>query len=110
MSNTYIRFINMMLAVKEATPEWPALDAVEDRILLLLAAEWNSNQPVSVLDVTTMDKSLSASTVHRRLGTLLSKGVINLEQSTTDGRYKLITPTQLTLDYFSKLSIGLKKL
>ena len=79
-------------------------------LLNLLSSEWHSNEAVTILDIMNLDSGLSESTLHRRIGTLLSKGIVILEQSAIDGRSKVIKPTQLTLDYFSKLSTGLNTL
>lgn len=98
-----------MQAVKEATPEWPKLDPVEDKLLQTLTGKWNDSDSVSILDLIKSSSDLSESTIQRRLATMQTKGVIKLSQSTTDGRYKLVHPTQLTIDYFEKLAVCLKQ-
>jgi len=109
MISSYAKFINLMGAVKEATPAWPQLDPVEDRLLLSLTAKWHSSEEVTVLDAANLANGLSESTIQRRLVTLQTKGVIKLEQSTKDGRSKIVQPTQLTIDYFEKLTACLKQ-
>lgn len=99
-----------MQAVKEATPEWPCLDPVEDKLLQTLTGKWNDSNSVSILDLIKSSSDLSESTIQRRLATMQTKGVIKLTPSTTDGRYKLVQPTQLTIDYFEKLTVCLKQL
>lgn len=110
MSKDYMRFINMMQAVKEATPAWPELDAVEDKLLQLLTAKWHASEEITVLDALKLNNGLSESTIQRRLITLQTKGVVKLDPSNKDGRSKLVVPTQLTIDYFSKLDVCLRNL
>ena len=103
MKNQYTRFLNLMQAMKEATPSWPVLDAAEDRLLQLLAAHWHGEESVTVMDILNFKSGLSESTIHRRISSLQEKGVITLVTSSVDARYKVVEPTQLTTDYFAKL-------
>lgn len=103
MKHSYMRFINLMEAMKEATPAWPVLDAAEDRLLQLLAAKWHGGEAITVMDILNFNSGLSESTIHRRVSALQTKGVIKLAQSNIDGRSKIVQPTQLTIDYFAKL-------
>jgi DNA-binding Lrp family transcriptional regulator len=106
MVSTYSKFLNVIKAVKEATPEWPKLDANEERLLDALAMEWNGYHTVTVLEAIAMMPDVSESTMHRRLMHLVDKGVIQLEVLSSDRRIKAVTPTALTLQYFSQLSAG----
>ena len=103
-----LRFINVLNAVKEATPAWPELDAVEDRVFIQLTAVWHAGQDITVLEAANMLPELSESTAHKKLKSLRHKGVIEFTQSVTDGRSKLIKPTRLTNEYFSRIEILLK--
>lgn len=106
MVNTYTKFLNVIKAVKEATPEWPVLDANEDRLLDTLAVEWQSGRTITVLEAIAMLPDVSESTMHRRITHLVEKGVVKLEVLTSDRRIKAVVPTQLTINYFNQLSTG----
>ena len=98
-----MRFINLMQAIKEATPAWPTLDPVEDRMLTLLAAEWSTDKKITTSDAIALMREISESTVHRRILSMQKKGVIKLDTDSVDRRIKNVVPTQLTLDYFTVL-------
>ena len=106
MVDTYTKFLNVIKAVKEATPEWPTLDANEEKLLDALAIEWNQYRNVTVLEAIAMLPSISESTMHRRLTHLVEKGVIKLEVMSSDRRIKVVSPTDLTLNYFKQLESG----
>lgn len=108
MVSTYSKFLNVIKAVKEATPEWPTLDANEEKLLDALAMEWNTGSTVTVLEAMTMVPDVSESTMHRRLTHLVEKGVIQLEILSSDRRIKAVTPTSLTIKYFSHLETGFR--
>ena len=108
MSGVYGKFFNLVKALTEATPEWPKLDAVEERFLYTLSGEWYTGNQVTVLDAASIMEGVSESTAHRRLATLVKKGVIKFTSCKTDRRIKIVLPTDLTIYYFSQLSACLK--
>ena len=101
-SLAYLRFLNLIEAIR-GLPTHPALDPVEERLLNLLAASWHAGKQVSVLEAMGMSKDMSATTAHRRLKTLRSKGMISLDNDKVDSRIKYVVPTQLATEYFSAL-------
>lgn len=103
MTLPYMRFINLMQAIKQSTPAWPVLDPVEDQILTRLAAEWATDKRITTSDAIALMSEISETTVHRRILSMQKKGVINLATDKIDRRIKNVVPTQLTLDYFTLL-------
>ncbi len=101
-SQTYLRFLNLANAVR-GLPGIPVLDAVEERVLNALAAVWATGAAVTVLDAMQLAPDTSPSTVHRRLKGLQEKGLIQLSEGKGDARVRLIKPTPLATDYFTKL-------
>jgi len=105
---SYLKLLNLLEAVK-GLPSFPALDAVEERLLNTFASLWQVGAPVTVLQAMEMLENISPATVHRRLKTLRKKGFIALEMDETDNRVKFIVSTPLTRRYFAKLEDCLAK-
>ena len=64
-SQTYLRFLNLVSAIRNL-PAFPALDAMEERILNGLAATWATGTKVTVLEAMELTQDTSPTTVHRR--------------------------------------------
>lgn len=109
MSLVYVRFLNLINAVKEFTPEWPELDTTEDYLLDQLAICWNQSKKVAVLDTNKLVPCLSAGTVQTKLSNLIKKGIVKLMPDPEDKRIKHVNPTELTKKYFARLEVELKK-
>lgn len=102
-SGIYLKFLNLVRALDRA-PVFPALDANEERLLNQLAAVWEANEKVTVVETMNMATDMSPTTVHRRLKTLRQKGIIDLTIDTDDNRIKYVVPTATTNAYFTQLS------
>lgn len=101
-SSMYLRFINLMQAIREL-PTFPKIDPVEERLLNMFAICWLKEERLTVLEAMNMSPDVSPTTVHRRLKSLRSKGLIALSVDDIDTRIKYIVPTQLTEQYFASL-------
>ena len=101
-STIYLRFLNLMQAIREL-PTFPHVDPVEERLLNALAAIWHGGGRITVLEAMALPVDVSATTLHRRLKTLRSKGLLALETDGTDTRIKYVVPTERTDEYFSAL-------
>lgn len=101
-SSMYLRFINLMQAIREL-PTFPKIDPVEERLLNMFAICWLKEQKLTVLEAMNMSPDVSPTTVHRRLKSLRSKGLIDLSIYEIDTRIKYIVPTKLTDQYFSSM-------
>ena len=78
------------------------LDAVETRMLSILASRWHENTPITVLEAMVMLPEISTTTAHRQVTFLRKKGVIDLVPNEEDRRIKYIVPTKGTLSYFAQ--------
>jgi predicted HTH transcriptional regulator len=107
-SLTYLKFLNLVQSVREL-PDFPLMDAVEERMMNLFAASWQRQQPVTVLQAMEMLQEISASTAHRRLKALRKKGLITLQIDQIDNRIKYVVPTDLVIKYFTHLGQCLVK-
>ena len=105
---TYMRFLNLVQAVKEKSA-FPEIDPVEERVLNILAARWHTGIKVTVLETIAMLGEFSATTLHRRLKSLRKKGMIGVDYDDEDARIKYVVPTKVTRDYFSQLGDALAK-
>jgi DNA-binding transcriptional ArsR family regulator len=102
-SGIYLKFLNLVRALDRA-PVFPALDANEERLLNQLAAVWQGEKRVTVVEAMNMATDMSPTTVHRRLKTLKKKGIIDLSIDKDDNRVKYVVPTATTNAYFTQLS------
>jgi len=107
-SATYLRFLNLVQAIREI-PTFPMMDPVEERLLSLLASVWHLEKKISVLEAMSLTSEISATTAHRRLKTLRKKGMIDLDTDQFDSRVKYVVPTALTKQYFTTLGQALDK-
>ena len=101
-SAIYLRFVNLMQAIREL-PTFPNVDPVEERLLNALAAAWHRGGRVTVLEAMSLPIDVSATTLHRRLKSLRSKGLLALQTDDVDTRVKYVVPTEQTQNYFSTL-------
>ena len=104
----YLRFLNLINAIRKI-PTFPSLDPVEERLLNQLAATWHAGKKISVLEAMGLSTEISATTAHRRLKTLIKKGMISLDVDQTDSRIKYVVPTALTTDYFTSIGQALEQ-
>lgn len=107
-STTYLRFLNLIQAIREV-PSFPAMDPVEERLLNLLASVWHVGKQISVLEAMGLSTDISATTAHRRLKTLRSKGLIALDVDKIDSRIKYVVPTELATNYFATMGQALDR-
>jgi len=99
-SATYLRFLNLAQAIR-TMPTFPALDPVEERLLNALAAVWHSGRHVTVLEAMGMALDVSPTTLHRRLKSLRSKGLLALKTDEVVSRVKYVVSTEKAVQYFS---------
>jgi len=99
---SYLNFLHLMQAVKDL-PAFPAMDALEERILNGLAAQWQAGKKMPVLDAMALFADAAPATVHRRLKSLRAKGFIALQIDEQDNRVKYIVSTPQTRKYFAKI-------
>ena len=101
-SQTYTQYLMQVQAVSRL-PRFPKLDAVENRMLGILASRWHEGKPITVLEAMVMLPEISTNTAHRRLTILRKKGMIDPVLNEEDRRIKYIVPTKATHRYFAQL-------
>lgn len=92
----------MAQAVRQS-PAFPSLDLAEERLLDQLAASWCVGKRITVVKAMQMSPDASSTTIHRRLKTLRTKGMLELEMDEDDNRVKFIVATELSRSYLGKL-------
>ena len=107
-SVTYLKFLHLSEALR-MSEKFPALDAIEERLLNQCALSWLEGKAVTVVEAMKSSEEISPSTAHRRLKNLRKKGYIALLLDDLDNRIKYITYTQQTREYFSRLGGCLTK-
>lgn len=102
-SIAYVRFLSLLDAIR-GEADFPVIDATERLLLERLASLWHTGQTVTVLRIMNDETlGLSPSTVHRRLKSLRSLGMIALDIDLHDHRTKYVVPTPKTQQYFDRL-------
>ena len=107
-SVTYLKFLHLSEASR-TLDKFPALDAIEERLLNQCALSWLDGKAVTVVEAMKSSEEISPSTAHRRLKNLRKKGYITLVLDDLDNRIKYITYSQQTREYFSQLGACLTK-
>lgn len=102
----YLRFLYLMRTVKQSMQT--NADPIEEQMLNLLGAMWYEGKKITVLEAMALLPDISATTLHRRLKTLRTKGFISMEMDELDNRVKYVVPTALVNEYFSKLGKSLE--
>ena len=101
----YLRFLYLMRTVKQSMQT--SVDPVEEQMLNSLGALWYEGKKVTVLEAMALLPDISATTLHRRLKTLRTKGFISMDMDDVDNRVKYVVPTPMADEYFAKLSKSL---
>ena len=107
-SVTYLKFLHLSEALR-TLDKFPALNAIEERLLNQCALSWLDGKAVTVVEAMKSSEEISPSTAHRRLKNLRKKGYITLVLDDLDNRIKYITYSQQTREYFSQLGACLTK-
>lgn len=107
-SITYLKFLHLAESIR-VLEKFPALDAIEERLLNQCALSWLDGKAVTVVEAMKSSEEISPSTAHRRLKNLRKKGYITLVLDDLDNRVKYITYSQQTREYFSQLGACLTK-
>ncbi len=96
-----------MRTVKQSMPT--NADPIEEQMLNLLGALWYEGKKVTVLEAMALLPDISATTLHRRLKTMRTKGFISMEMDELDNRVKYVVPTPMAGEYFSKLGKSIEE-
>jgi DNA-binding MarR family transcriptional regulator len=101
-ADIFLRFLQLAEAVR-GLPTLPALDPLEERMLMLVARAGQEQQRLSVRDMMAKHELGAPATVHTRLKSMREKGWIMLSD-TEDSRRKQVQLTQAALQHFDRLS------
>lgn len=99
----YLKFLHLAQAIKDLT-SFPALDAVEERLLNICATAWHTGREISIMEAMKLAPDISETTAFRRLKSLKAKGMISLDYGKEDGRTRYVEPTALAKRYFDELA------
>jgi DNA-binding MarR family transcriptional regulator len=103
---TYLKFLSLSQQVREM-PSFASIDPVEEHLLTMLASFWHQDKKITVVEAMTLSTKISKTTLHRRLTSLRSKGLIAHKVSEFDGRVKYVISTDLTQKYLGTLGRAL---
>jgi DNA-binding MarR family transcriptional regulator len=102
LATVYLHFLQLAESLR-GSPRLPALDPLEERLLVLIAQAGQQQERLCVRDMMAKSELGSPAMLHRRLKSMREKGWIWLAD-TKDGRRKQVELTQDALRYFDKLS------
>jgi DNA-binding MarR family transcriptional regulator len=102
LAEVYLRFIHLTEALREQA-DLPALEPLEERILMIVADANFSSERLSVKDLMSMSELGSPAMLHGRLKSMREKGWIFLAE-TEDARRKQLELTKDTLAHFDKMA------
>lgn len=102
----YLKFLSLAQQIR-GMPSFASIDPVEDHLLTMLANCWHRDKKITVLEAMNLSTKISKTTLHRRLKSLRSKGLIELKVSEFDSRVKYVISTDLTQKYLATLGRAL---
>lgn len=108
-SLAYMRFLHLAEAVRKM-PAMPLLDAVEERLLNVLAEAWQSGQPLPVTEAVRRVHGVSERTAFRRLKSLQDKGLLCTMPDPDDARVHHLRPSRQAEDYFDQMGRCIEQL
>jgi len=103
LSKTYVKFFNLMRAVRQKDSLF-ALDPVDERLLSSFATVWGTGQHLTASDAATIVPDVAPRTVQRRVAALIEKGLLRVENDVNDNRIKYFFATDKTNEYFAEIS------
>jgi hypothetical protein len=107
-SKTYIKFINLVEAVRQKDHLF-ALDPVDERLLNSFASVWGAGQQLTASGAALVVADVAPRSVQRRVAALLDKGMLRVENDANDCRIKYLLPTDKTNEYFAELAKCLER-
>lgn len=108
-SLAYMRFLHLADAVRRM-PAMPLLDAVEERLLNVLAQSWQEGRSLSVTEAVRRVEGVSERTAFRRLKTLQDKGLLSTVADPHDARVHHLRPSPRAEDYFDRMGRCIEQL
>ena len=103
LSNTYLKFFNLVQAVRQKDDLF-ALDPVEERLLNSFAVFWGAGKHLTATEAALIVAVVAPRTVQRRVVSLIDKGLLRVESDENDNRIKYFFATDKTNQYFAELS------
>ena len=99
---SYLKFLSLVQEVRVSS-DFKQLSPIEERLLNHLAAVWNTEQKITVLQAMSVDREISHSTAHRLLKCLRMKQFVMLLNDERDTRVKYVLPTEKANAYFATM-------
>lgn len=97
----YFRFLQVARTLTDA--QETTLSANHRALLEAVVLAWHEGAPLSVRQAISLENLGSPATLHKRLATLRSAGLLEEISVEGDRRTKLLGPTAKALGYFSQL-------
>lgn len=98
----YLRFLKL-ISVFQFLPDDKEMDANELALLEAVVLRWHDRNPMTVREAIGLEVLGSPATLHKRITRLRDKQLLNTLNREGDRRAKFLVPSDLTLEYLSKL-------
>jgi hypothetical protein len=102
LSETYIKFVNLVQAVRQKDRLF-TLDPVDERLLSSFASVWGTGRHLTASEAALIVQDVAPRTVQRRVAALIDKGMLRVENDANDSRIKYVFATDKTNKYFEEL-------
>ena len=99
--NAYFRFLQVARTLTDS--QGTVLSANHRALLEAVVLAWHEGNPLSVRQAISLESLGSPATLHKRLATLRSAGLLEEISVEGDRRTKLLGPTAQALSYFAQL-------
>jgi len=103
MKNLYLRFLALKHAVESPASDSCIIDETANRLLEVIALSAANEKPLTVTDAMAMSSIASPATIHRKLDSLRTAGLIEQTFEGKNRRTKYLVPTKTADEYFAKL-------
>ena len=102
LTQAYMHFLRLTKAI-DGDNSSPSLDANERALLEVLALNWHSGTPMTVMQAMALKDLGSPATMHRRIARLRKLGMIQPHEDPHDTRIKRLVLTPAAQEYFAQL-------
>lgn len=106
LSEVVFRIKRMMMAVEETT-EFSDLNLMARHLLDHIAGNQSVRYPLSVVEIMSLHKLGSPATLHKRLGELITAGLVRLDIDAKDNRRKFARLTPKAVNIYNRISAAL---
>lgn len=100
--SSFSKFLQLTNTIGQL-PTFPDIDYLEEKLLSICAQYWYADVNLEISELVKKLPQVSERTVYRRIKSLASKKIIELQPDPSDKRVKFVKQTKISGQYFNKL-------